>query len=172
MDNIRGKLPFRRKSCRSAGYSFKAVVKRLRETSIRGMSNIHESTSRPADDAMRSYTIPHRIVTSRGSKFNRFRLHHHYRWIHQCEPRKPHCLKEFEGRSRNEPMLYDQSTTGHRELMDKLKASEAKISLVPTPVTHDPRLHCSLQSNDSSRIQHPVQLHHYVEHTSPEVTSK
>ncbi|KAF1755760.1 hypothetical protein GCK72_012210 [Caenorhabditis remanei] len=44
MDNIRGKLPFRSKSCRSAGYSFKAVVKRLRESSIRGMSNIHEST--------------------------------------------------------------------------------------------------------------------------------
>ncbi|EFP07302.1 hypothetical protein CRE_12387 [Caenorhabditis remanei] len=67
-------------------------------------------------------------------------------------------------------MLYDQSTTGHRELMDKLKAPEAKISLVPTPVTHDPRLHCSFQSNDSSRIQHPVQLHQYVEHTSHEVT--
>ncbi|EFP10671.1 hypothetical protein CRE_01167 [Caenorhabditis remanei] len=70
----------------------------------------------------------------------------------------------------NEPMLYDQSTTGHRELMDKLKAPEANISLVPTPVTHDPRLHCSFQSNESSRIQHPVQLRHYVEHTSHEVT--
>ncbi|EFP06565.1 hypothetical protein CRE_08401 [Caenorhabditis remanei] len=52
-------------------------------------------------------------------------------------------------------MLYDQSTTGYCELMDKLMAPEAKASLVPTPVTHDPRLHCSFHSNDSSRIQTP-----------------
>ncbi|KAF1758807.1 hypothetical protein GCK72_015267 [Caenorhabditis remanei] len=153
----------------------------------------------PADVATRCYTIPYRIVRSRGSKFTRFRLHNRYRWIHQCEPRKPHYLKDFEGRSssgqraqkalllkqktpdgirsirkalmpQNEPKLYEQSTTGHRELMDKLKAPNTKISLVPTPVTHDPRLHCSFQSNDSSRIQHPVQLRHYAEHTSHEVT--
>ncbi|KAF1746555.1 hypothetical protein GCK72_023012 [Caenorhabditis remanei] len=70
----------------------------------------------------------------------------------------------------NEPKLYEQSTTGHRELMDKLKAPEAKISLVPTTVTHDPWLHCSFHSNNSSHIHQPIQLKHYVKHTSPEVT--
>ncbi|EFO88334.1 hypothetical protein CRE_12242 [Caenorhabditis remanei] len=64
--------------------------------------------------------------------------------------------------SRNEPKPYEQSTTGHCELMDKLMAPEAKTSQVPTPVTHDPRLH--------SASKHPVQLRHYVEHTSHEVT--
>ncbi|EFO91890.1 hypothetical protein CRE_04456 [Caenorhabditis remanei] len=189
-------------------------------------SSDSSKSKRPAERtiSISPVTIPHRIVTSRGSELTRFRHHHSYRWIHQCEPRKPHYLKDSEGRSssgqraakdttsetedarripidskgfdatidrpaaastlhplpnqpiswhkgkilaenqtketkirfsRNEPKLYEQSTTGHCELMDKLMAPEAKTSQVPTPVTHDPRLHCSFHSNDSSRIQTP-----------------
>ncbi|KAF1756599.1 hypothetical protein GCK72_013052 [Caenorhabditis remanei] len=112
--------------------------------------------SRPADEIKRGYDSPSnrhkpRII------IDLIRLHHRYRWTHQSEPRKPHPLEggypavintqqrkyasETEEvrrnpirkalKPQNEPEPCDQSTSGHRELMDKLKAPEAKNQLSP-----------------------------------------